>query len=249
MTDPADPAESGEPAAGNGADTTPMTVPDDAAHLLVVDDDNRIRNLLSRYLTGNGYRVTTANSAEDADRKLIGMAFDLIVLDVMMPGQSGLSFASQLRQTSEVPILMLTARAETDHRIEGLEAGVDDYLGKPFEPRELLLRVSAILRRRQPDDDELGLLSFGPFTFDPDRGELKRHGEIVRLTDREREFLTVFAANPNETVPRHELAGEDGSERAVDVQINRLRRKLEIDPANPMLLQTVRGLGYRLNVT
>jgi two-component system phosphate regulon response regulator OmpR len=225
------------------------SVPDDAAHLLVVDDDNRIRTLLHRFLSTNGYRVTMADSAEAASRQLNGMAFDLIILDVMMPGQSGLSFAAQLRETSEVPILMLTARAETDHRIEGLEAGVDDYLGKPFEPRELLLRVSAILRRRQPDDDDRGLLSFGPFTFDPDRGELKRHGEIVRLTDREREFLTIFSTNPNDTVPRHELAGEDGSERAVDVQINRLRRKLEVDPANPMLLQTVRGLGYRLNVT
>ena len=225
-----------------------MAPGDEAPHLLVVDDDRRIRTLLSRYLTEHGYRVTSADNAAVARRQMDGLAFDLIVLDVMMPGESGLEFARALRKDTDVPILMLTARAELEHRISGLEAGVDDYLGKPFEPRELLLRVAAILRRGQPEKQTGDALRFGPFVFDLERLELTRNNDTVKLTDREREFLRVFAGAPNETVSRQELAGDDISERAVDVQINRLRRKIEADAANPLILQTVRGIGYRLNV-
>jgi two-component system phosphate regulon response regulator OmpR len=206
-----------------------LALPDDAPHLLVVDDDRRIRDLLSRFLNGEGYRVTTADNAADARAKLGSLSFDLLVLDVMMPGETGFQLAKSLRQTSSVPILMLTARAEADSRITGLELGADDYVSKPFEPRELSLR-------------------FGEFVFHLARGELKRGDEIVHLTDRERDMLRVLAATPGETVPRMALAGGGGgaNERAVDVQVNRLRRKIERDPANPLFVQTVRGIGYRL---
>ncbi|MFN0264441.1 response regulator [Tepidamorphus sp. 3E244] len=224
-------------------------IADEAPHLLVVDDDRRIRTLLSRYLSENGYRITTADNSAAARERLRGLAFDLIILDVMMPGESGMDLARSLRETNEVPILMLTARAETESRIEGLEAGVDDYLPKPFEPRELLLRVAAILRRGMQEPSPAEMLRFGPFCFDMARKELLLGEETVKLTDREKEFLAIFAAAPNETIPRVDLAGEDASERAVDVQINRLRRKIEKDPTNPVILQTVRGIGYRLNVS
>lgn len=225
---------------------------DDAPHLLIVDDDRRIRDLLSRFLASEGYRVTTADNAADARAKLQGLHFDLLILDVMMPGESGFELAKALRQTSEVPILMLTARDESAMRIEGLEIGADDYVAKPFEPRELSLRIANILKRAQPAVTPAPeSVRFGEFVFHITRGEL-RHGEdIVRLTDREREMLTVLAASPGETVPRLALAGNDpaANERAVDVQVNRLRRKIERDPANPLLLQTVRGIGYKLVVS
>jgi len=226
-------------------------LPDDAAHLLVVDDDNRIRTLLSRFLSENGYRVTTAASAAEARGRLEGLTFDLLVLDVMMPGESGLDLARSLRKTSSVPILMLTARSDTDDRIAGLEAGVDDYLGKPFEPRELLLRVGSILKRSAPVVRQaIEEVRFGEFTFHLGRGELARNGEILRITERERDMLRALAEEPGETVPRLALAGAgSASERAVDVQVNRLRRKIERDPANPSHVQTVRGIGYRLVVT
>ncbi|MEO1199007.1 MAG: response regulator [Pseudomonadota bacterium] len=232
------------------ANETAVSITDDAAHLLVVDDDRRIRDLLGKYLGGQGYRVTTAEDAAKARRALDGLHFDLIVLDVMMPGETGTSFAASLRETSDVPILMLTARAETEHRIEGLESGADDYLGKPFDPRELLLRIAAILKRNAPPEPSETEIRFGLFTFDPMRGELFRDGELIRLTDRERDMLLIFASRPGETVSRLDLAGSDAqsSERAVDVQINRLRRKLEDDPQNPRIVQTVRGLGYRLTI-
>ncbi|MEJ8572207.1 response regulator [Microbaculum marinum] len=226
-----------------------MVLDDAAPHLLVVDDDRRIRTLLSRFLVEHGYRVTTADTAAEARRRLNGLAFDLIVLDVMMPGESGVSFATDLRATSDVPILMLTARAELEHRIEGLEAGVDDYLAKPFEPRELLLRIASILRRQSRAQPAEQAVAFGPFTFHLGRGELKYGEEVIRLTERERDLLRTFASQPGETVARLDLAaGANGSERAVDVQINRLRRKIETDPGNPVHLQTVRGIGYRLQI-
>lgn len=226
---------------------------DDAAHLLVVDDDRRLRKLLARFLGENGYRVSTAESAADARAKLRGIAFDLIILDWMMPGESGVDFARALRDDSDVPILMLTARTETDDRVAGLEAGVDDYLGKPFETRELLLRVASILRRAQPrvaPPQEPTSVRFGPFVFHLDRGELRQGEDIVRLTERERDMLLLLARAPGESVSREALAGGGGSanERAVDVQVNRLRRKIERDPANPQHLQTARGSGYRLVV-
>lgn len=222
---------------------------DDAPHLLVVDDDRRIRDLLSRFLVSEGYRVTTANNAAEARAKLQGLDFDLLILDVMMPGETGFELAKSLRQTSDVPILILTARDESAMRIEGLEIGADDYVSKPFEPRELSLRVANILKRaHQPAVTAPELVCFGDFVFHLARTELRRGEEIIRLTDREREMLTVLAARPGETVPRLALAGHDPAvnERAVDVQVNRLRRKIERDPTNPLLLQTVRGIGYKL---
>src|ERR1700761_6686725 len=222
---------------------------DDAPHLLVVDDDRRIRALLSRFLLGEGYRVTTAETAREARAKLEGLHFDLLILDVMMPGESGFDLARAIRAGSAVPILMLTARDEKESRIEGLEIGADDYLAKPFEPRELSLRVASILRRaRPPHTPRAETVRFGPFVFHVGRGELRRGEEVIRLTDREREMLSVLAASVGETVPRLALAGngESVSERTVDVQVNRLRRKIEEDPANPLIVQTVRGVGYRL---
>jgi two-component system, OmpR family, phosphate regulon response regulator OmpR len=222
---------------------------DDAPHLLVVDDDRRIRDLLSRFLLGEGYRVTTADNAADARAKLAGLRFDLLILDVMMPGETGFELAKDLRTSSNVPIVMLTARDEAASRIEGLTLGADDYVGKPFEPRELLLRIANILKRASPAAaPPVESVCFGDFRFHIARGELKRGEEIIRLTDRERDMLRLLAATPGETVPRLALAGNGGSigERAVDVQVNRLRRKIEHDPANPLLVQTVRGIGYRL---
>jgi len=229
--------------------TASAALADDAPHLLVVDDDRRIRNLLSRFLFAEGYRVTTADTAADARAKLEGLRFDLLILDVMMPGESGFELARDLRSSSSVPIIMLTARDEAKSRIEGLTIGADDYVGKPFEPRELSLRIASILRRARPSAaPPIETVRFGDFHFHIPRGELKRGEEIIRLTDREREMLRLLAATPGETVPRDTLAGNGGSigERAVDVQVNRLRRKIERDPANPLLVQTVRGIGYRL---
>ncbi|OYX62946.1 MAG: DNA-binding response regulator [Rhizobiales bacterium 32-66-11] len=229
----------------------PAPLPDDAPHLLVVDDDSRIRTLLSRFLSENGYRVTTAASAAEARGRLEGLTFDLLVLDVMMPGETGLELARSLRTQSAVPILMLTARSEAQDRIAGLEVGADDYLGKPFEPRELLLRVGSILKRTAPSPQKaIEEVRFGEFTFHLGRGELNRNGEPVRITERERDMLRALAEAPGDTVPRLALAGNGtASERAVDVQVNRLRRKIERDPTNPVHVQTVRGIGYRLVVT
>jgi two-component system phosphate regulon response regulator OmpR len=224
---------------------------DDAPHLLVVDDDTRIRNLLKQYLTENGFRVTVAGNAGEARRKLAGLDFDLLVLDVMMPGETGVDLTKSLRAEKTVPILMLTALSETDSRISGLEAGADDYLPKPFDPRELILRINNILRRGGPaTTPKVEQLVFGPYTFQIARRELKRGGEALKLTDREQEILAIFAARAGETIPRHELVGDDSEvgERTIDVQINRLRRKIERDPSNPVWLQTVRGIGYRLSV-
>jgi two-component system phosphate regulon response regulator OmpR len=220
---------------------------DNAPHILVVDDDSRIRDLLARYLHDHGFRITTADDAASARATMRSLSFDLIILDVMMPVESGIDFAKALRAESQVPILMLTARAEPEQRIEGLETGVDDSLAKPFDPRELLLRVGNVLRRGA-SAPATGEVRMGDFVFHVSRGELKRDGETVRLTERERDLLRYFAQRPGTPVSRHELArdADSGGERAVDVQINRLRRKIEHDPANPVYLQTVRGKGYIL---
>ena len=232
--------------------TDEPTVPgDDAPHLLVVDDDTRIRTLLKQFLTTNGFRVTVASTAAEARRQLAGLDFDLIVLDVMMPGETGVDLTKALRAEKTVPILMLTALSETDNRVAGLEAGADDYLPKPFDPRELILRINNILRRGgPPQTPKVEQLVFGPYTFQIARRELKNGGEPIRLTDREQEILAIFAERPGETIPRHELVSGDAEvgERTIDVQINRLRRKIERDPGNPVWLQTVRGVGYRLSV-
>lgn len=222
-------------------------VADDAPHILVVDDDRRIRELLKRYLSDNGFRVSTAEHAAEARARLEGLAFDLIVLDVMMPGENGFDFARALRRTSTVPILMLTARGEADDRIEGLERGADDYLAKPFEPRELLLRIGTILRRAQmPGAKKADEISLGPLRFNVTRGELRDGDRQIRLTTREIQLMRIFAANPGRPLSRLDLCDNEAAERSIDVQINRLRRKLEADPKNPVYLQTVRGEGYAL---
>jgi len=226
-----------------------MQPADDAPHLLLVDDDRRIRDLLSRFLSGEGYRVTTAKSAADARAKLGGLHFDLLILDVMMPGETGFDLARSIRVSSTVPIIMLTARHEAESRIEGLQIGADDYVAKPFEPRELILRIANILKRAAPVvAPAVESVAFGPYVFHLERGELRDGEKVIHLTDRERDMLRILATTPGDTVPRSALTGGDGTvnERAVDVQINRLRRKIERDPANPLFLQAVRGIGYRL---
>ena len=245
-------ATTAQGAAGGTAAALHALPMDDAVHILIIDDDTRIRTLLTQYLSQNGYRVTAAHDAADARRKMEGMTFDLLVLDVMMPGENGIALARSIRsEDRDVPILMLTALSETEQRIEGLGAGADDYLPKPFDPRELLLRIGNIVRRRTPEDPaKISQIVFGPFIFSIGERELKRNGEVVRLTDRERDILARFAVEPGETVARHDLVEGSGDvgERTIDVQINRLRRKLEADPANPRYLQTVRGIGYRLSI-
>jgi two-component system phosphate regulon response regulator OmpR len=227
-------------------------LPDDAPHVLIVDDDHKIRDLLARYLYTQGFRVTTAADAEMAQASLRGLDFDIVLLDVMMPGISGLELAREIKRVRDIPICMLTARAEPEHRIEGLEIGVDDYVPKPFEPRELLLRLRNILKRGQgtpapaaPQSDEVRM---GTLVFHIARGELRRNNETVKLTERERDLLRQFAQKQGTPIQRHELSTDEttGNDRAIDVQINRLRRKIETDPSNPVYLQTVRGKGYIL---
>jgi len=226
-------------------------------HLLIVDDDERIRGLLQKFLVRNGFWVTGARDAAHARRLLAGLEFDLIVLDVMMPGEDGISFTRELRGRMQTPILLLTARGETADRIAGFEAGADDYLPKPFEPKELLLRINAILRRTPMPVAAAAVpkvLQLGPVRYDVERAELWRGEVPVRLTATEIALMRIFSARAGETVSRGELVedlgragGADGAqERAVDVQITRLRRKLEEDPKQPRYLQTVRGAGYML---
>ena len=217
-------------------------------HILVVDDDTRIRELLKRFLVENGYMVTIAKDAAEARQFLAGLAFDPLVLDVMMPGESGLDLAASLRKTSNVPILMLTARGEAEDRIAGLERGVDDYLPKPFEPRELLLRIGSIMRRARSEIEEKATIRMGPCRFDVERGELTRDNEPIRLTSSEVSLLLVLASSPGTTFSRMDLSEQTGAglERSIDVQITRLRKKIEANPKIPRYLQTVRGKGYML---
>jgi two-component system, OmpR family, phosphate regulon response regulator OmpR len=218
-------------------------------HLLVVDDDARLRELLRRYLSENGFRVTTAADAADARAKLAAFAFDLVVLDVMMPGESGLPLTRALRAEDRVPVLLLTAMAEPEDRVNGLEHGADDYLAKPFEPRELVLRIRNVLQRRPADDALRREIRLGGCRFDPVRGELYRGGDPVHLTAAESALLVALALNAPDPVSREELAASaqfSGNVRNVDVQMTRLRRKLERDPRFPRYLQTVRGTGYAL---
>ncbi|WP_416367607.1 response regulator [Tritonibacter mobilis] len=224
-------------------------------HLLIVDDDERIRDLLKKFLIRAGFLVTAARDAAHARRVLSGLDFDLIVLDVMMPGEDGLSLTAALRETMATPILLLTARGETNDRIKGLEAGADDYLPKPFEPKELLLRINAILRRMpesQPEDIAPKFLQLGEIRYDIDRGEMWQGEDLIRLTSTEIQLMKIFSAQPGEAVSRAKLVEDLGrdrgqaQERAVDVQITRLRRKIEPNPKQPQYLQTVRGAGYML---
>lgn len=221
----------------------------DSPHLLVVDDDARLRALLQRYLSGSGFRVTTAVDASEARALVKSLTFDALVLDVMLPGENGFDLAQSLRAQSDVPILMLTARGESADRIEGLERGADDYLGKPFEPRELALRLIALLRRtRVPARAPLRQVRMGAHVFDLERGDLKRDGKPVRLTGSEAQLLKVLAANAGRSFSRGALCTklDIALERSVDVQVTRLRRKIEDDPKLPLYIQTVRGVGYVL---
>jgi two-component system phosphate regulon response regulator OmpR len=224
------------------------------AHILVVDDDARLRVLLSRYLAGEGFRVTTAETASEARDKLRFMHPDMLVLDVMMPGESGLTLTEALRrdQGSDVPVLLLTARGTPEDRIAGFEAGADDYLGKPFEPRELVLRIRALLRRAPTPVQEVprGPVQLGALSFDVGRGELTGPEGNIRLTGGEAALLVALARKPNEVLSREEIGAalgmDDSGERAIDVQVTRLRRKVETDPREPRFLHTVRGRGYVL---
>ncbi|MHA1107837.1 MAG: response regulator [Alphaproteobacteria bacterium] len=223
----------------------------DMAHILVVDDDTRLRELLQKYLSDNGFRVSTAKDAAEARILFTGLDFDLIVLDVMMPGENGLELTESLRRQSQVPILLLTARNEAEDRIDGLERGADDYLAKPFEPRELVLRLQTILRRAAaaPAVEPPALVRLGDCLFDLERGELRRDDQVVRLTSLEESLLRTLALNAGGTVSREELIRQssvDSNARTVDVQVTRLRRKIEPDPRLPRYLQTVRGEGYVL---
>lgn len=220
-----------------------------AHHVLVVDDDTRIRTLLQRYLSENGYRVTVAKDAAEARQLMGSLDFDFIVLDVMMPGEDGFALTKAIREKSHVPILLLTARGEAGDRIQGFERGADDYLAKPFEPRELLLRIATILRRAgTPVEPVRQVIHLGTCRFDADRGELSRDGKPVKLTSAELQLMRVLAANPGQNFSRSDLSQRMGAvlERTVDVQITRLRRKIENDPKLPLYLQTVRGVGYVL---
>jgi two-component system phosphate regulon response regulator OmpR len=217
------------------------------AHLLVIDDDDRIRTLTKQFLSAHGYRVSSAADAAQARGLMTALDFDLLIVDVMMPGESGLDLTSSIRGRSRLPILLLTARDLPEDRIEGLRRGADDYLPKPFEPEELLLRVDAILRRAAPPASAAPV-AFGACRFNPSRGELTRNGAIVRLTSAESALLTALAARPGKVIARADLAKGTlaDQERSVDVQVTRLRRKIEDDPRQPVHLQTVRGAGYKL---
>jgi two-component system phosphate regulon response regulator OmpR len=222
------------------------------AHILIVDDDARLRGLLSRFLGEQGFRITTAENADDARDKLRFLDFDLMVLDVMMPGQNGLAFTGELRgdRSPAMPILLLTARGAPEDIVAGFEAGADDYLGKPFDPRVLLARIRAMLRRAVPAQSAAGPLQLGEASFDPARAELVTPSSRVRLTGAELSLLVAFAARPHEILTREYLASvlemDETSERAIDVQVTRLRRKIEPDPREPRFLHTVRGKGYVL---
>jgi two-component system phosphate regulon response regulator OmpR len=221
-------------------------------HVLVIDDDKRLRDLIARYLTEQGYRVTTAVNAADARAKLAGITFDMLVVDIMMPGESGLELTQSLRETSLVPILLLTAMGESTDRIAGLETGADDYLVKPFEPRELVLRIKSILKRasaRTERQTSVGAVKFGAFVFEIERRRLFKSGEPIHLTEAESELLFQLARRAGEPVSREALspqAEESSESRLIDVQMTRLRRKIEDDPRFPRYLQTVRGRGYVL---
>ena len=229
-----------------------MSLPGEQRHLLVIDDDDRIRDLIKEYLVRAGFRVSAAADAAAARKLLDQLAFDLMVLDVMMPGEDGFTFARWLRgrpgDVGRTPVLILTARGLPDDRIAGLALGADDYLAKPFEPQELVLRIEAILRRAAPRTTTGGRIQLGRCSFDPARGELWRGDEPVRLTEGEAQLLRQLAIAANAPVDRFELARQtaEAAGRAVDIQVTRLRRKIEDDPKNPRYLQTVRGIGYML---
>ena len=229
---------------------------DDAPHILIVDDDVRIRTLLSRYLTENAYRVSVAEDAAEARTMLKTLTFDALIVDVMMPGEDGVSLTEALKRVLDVPVLMLTAKSENADRVRGLEVGADDYLTKPFEPRELLLRLQNLLRWSRPQVAAVAptreKLKLDHLVFDTATGDLQAEdGSFIKLTEKERLMLQYFARAEGRTVSREELVGlsEKSNARAVDVHINRLRSKIEQDPSHPRILETVRGIGYKLRVS
>jgi two-component system phosphate regulon response regulator OmpR len=218
-------------------------------HILIVDDDRRLRELLRKYLADHGFLVTTAKDAAEARSILNIFVFDLIILDVMMPGEDGLSLCTSLAKSNGPPVLLLTAMAESEDRIKGLENGAEDYLTKPFEPRELLLRIGTILRRKPVQEPASQILKLGQFLWDCARQELRQGDEVVKLTTADIQLLALLADASGQSVSREDLATHTGTEnnpRAVDVQVTRLRRKIEADPRQPRYLQTVRGQGYML---
>ena len=217
------------------------------SHILVVDDDDRLRDLLKRYLAREGHDVTTAKDSAHARRLMQTMSFDLIVLDVMMPGEDGLSLLKGIRQEIDTPVILLTARGQPAERIEGLKLGADDYLAKPFEPEELTLRIGSILKRAQPESP-IEEVKLSGMVYHVGKSELRRDGRLVRLTESETQLLSILAQRAGAAISRQELAAltSAGVERSVDVQVTRLRRKIERDPREPVHLQTVRGVGYRL---
>lgn len=230
---------------------SPVAMP----HVLVVDDDDRLRTLLAKFLGTNGFIVSTSCDAANARAKLRSLAYDLVVLDIMMPGETGLALARSLRESTgslkKIPILFLTARSDPQERIEGLETGADDYLSKPFEPRELLLRLHAVLRRTRKDErSKEKTFRLGKWLYEPERDILRHENETQKLTGMEAGLLRVLAANPGEALSRELLAERSGggavNDRTIDVQVTRLRRKIEDDPRTPKYLVTVRGEGYRL---
>lgn len=216
-------------------------------HILVVDDDDRIRELLSRFLRTKNYSVSTAKDAIEARHLIDNIDFDLLIFDIMMPGEDGISLTRFVRAERETPILLLTARGEAQDRIEGLKAGADDYIAKPFEPEELALRIANILRRMKPSPVVYNL-TFGETSYDIMREELKRNGAIIRLTETEKSLMRELSSRAGMPVTREELARKAGvaADRSIDVQVTRLRKKLEPDASEPMYLQTIRGQGYRL---
>ena len=225
-------------------------------HILLVDDDTRICDLLEKFLSKNGYLVSAVHSAEQARQILAGLEFDLIILDVMMPRESGIELTSHLREKNKTPIILLTAKGDAEDRILGLEAGADDYLPKPFEPMELLLRIKAVLRRTGENliykDNINQLLSFGEVSFDTERNELWDHQDLVYLTSSESKIMQIFSKSIGVPITRFDLIkvlktdGKPMNDRAIDVQITRLRRKIERNPKEPRYLQTLRGIGYML---
>ena len=217
-------------------------------HLMIVDDDSRIRVLLKNFLLDHSFYISTASSAMEARSKLAIFEFKLIILDIMMPGEDGLSLTKSIRKNNQVPILLLTARGDPQDRILGFESGADDYLAKPFEPRELLLRVQSILKRNKFSAfDDKSKIKMGEVYFDINKGLLYKHNETIKITSTELTLLKIFASLPGKTIARHKLCEETGvSERSIDVQVTRLRKKIENDPKNPIFLQTVWGSGYSL---
>jgi two-component system phosphate regulon response regulator OmpR len=215
-------------------------------NLLVVDDDQRIRDLLKEYLMNEGFVISTADSAENAREKIKYVTFDLIILDVMMPGDNGLKLTKEIRLVSQVPIILLTAKSEIDSKIEGLETGADDYITKPFSPKELILRINSILKRSEDKKVLNPLISFGAFVLNMETRDFSKSGKRIYLTEKELKLLTMLAQSPGQPLSREDLAGIDEPGRAVDVGINRLRKKIEDDPTMPIWLQTVRGKGYIL---